>query len=385
MTEFEGKSYYSKLKFKFKKRSIAITLSKDIHLPVGKTTATDCEMVRKSPDLSDGTVVVKMKSQREGCLPHTVKGAVGNGKIHMNVTNTGQGELHLYRGQNNGIVDFRSAGYYHITRDGTQRCLHERFIFLNEKDSQDYLSLIHTSNDINDKISQKNTRLDIRKTPINGTVKTPRCEDDANKDPYPWLDDNDPRRHMTDKELLQSTIDLSEACITEKQKQALYKILLKYREALSLMDEIGLCPNMEVKLEFKDKTPFYIIPFPTKEKEKIIVDREMRKGCLVGILRKGLSSYSSPTLLIPRKISGIPCIITDFRHLNSRLVRLNCSFPLVRDAIEILGASDCELISVIDLRDAYHTLRLSTESQKYCGISPYYGSKTYLYQRLYMG
>ena len=136
----------------------------------------------------------------------------------MDVTNTGQGELHHHRGQNIGIVDLRSAGHYHITRDGIQRCLHERFIFLNEKDSQVYLSLIHTTNDINDKIPQKNTRLDIRKTPINGTVKTPRCRDDVNKDPYSWLDDSDPRRHMADKELLESTKDLSKACITEKQK-----------------------------------------------------------------------------------------------------------------------------------------------------------------------
>ena len=72
-------------------------------------------------------------------------------------------------------------------------------------------------------------------------------------------------------------------------------------------------------------------------------------------------------------------------YLNSRCVRLNCSFPLVRDAIQILGASECELISVIDLRDAYHSLRLTTESQKYCGITPYYGSDTYLYQRFGMG
>ena len=69
-------------------------------------------------------------------------------------------------------------------------------------------------------------------------------------------------------------------------------------------------------------------------------------------------------MLKPRKMSGIPHIITNFRHLNSRLVRLNCSFPLVRHSIQILGASECELISVIDLRDAYHTLRLSTESHK---------------------
>ena len=85
----------------------------------------------------------------------------------------------------------------------------------------------------------------------------------------------------------------------------------------------------------------------------------MRKGCLFGILRKCLSNYSSPIVLIPRKTSSIPHIITDLKHLNSRHVRLNYSFPLVRDPIQILGASECELISVIDLRDAYHTLRLS--------------------------
>ena len=64
---------------------------------------------------------------------------------------------------------------------------------------------------------------------------------------------------------------------------------------------------------------------------------------------------------------------------------LHPSIPLVRDAIQILGNSGCEIISVIDLRDAYHTLRLSKKSQKFCGITPYYGSDTYLYQRLGMG
>ena len=217
MTEIEGKSNFSKLEFKFKKRSIDITPLKDIHLPVGQTTAIDCEMVKKPPDFSDGIVVVKMKSQREDCLPQTLRVAVMNGKIHMNVKNTGQGDLHLLRGQNIGIVDLRSAGYYHITRDGIQRCLHERFIFLNEKDSQDYLSLTHTTGDITGEETQKNTRLDVRKASTNRTVKT-RYKDEASKDPYPWLDDNDPRRNMTDKEILESTIDLSEACITEKQK-----------------------------------------------------------------------------------------------------------------------------------------------------------------------
>ena len=50
-------------------------------------------------------------------------------------------------------------------------------------------------------------------------------KDDPKKDPYPWLDEIDPRRHMTDKEILESTIDLFETCITESLKQPLYTIL----------------------------------------------------------------------------------------------------------------------------------------------------------------
>ena len=165
----------------------------------------------------------------------------------------------------------------------------------------------------------------------------------------------------------------------------MYKVLYKYKRAFSLRDEIGLCQNMEVELELRDETPFFIRPFPIKESDKDIVDKEMRKGCLLGILKKGMSSYSSPIMLIPRKLSGIPRIVTDFRHLNSRLVTLQPSIPLVKDAIQILGASGCETLSLADLRDAYHTLRLSDRSKKFCGITPYYGSDSYLYQRLGMG
>ena len=40
-------------------------------------------------------------------------------------------------------------------------------------------------------------------------------------------------------------------------------------------------------------------------------------------------------------------------------------------------------MSTIDLKDAFHTLRLAKTSQKYCGSTPYYGSPTYHY--LHMG
>ena len=71
--------------------------------------------------------------------------------------------------------------------------------------------------------------------------------------------------------------------------------------------------------------------------------------------------------------------------LNERLVRVNHAFPIVRDCLEAIGTSKCEVMSVLDLRDAYHTLPLAAELQKYCGITPYYGCPTYVYLHMGMG
>ena len=73
------------------------------------------------------------------------------------------------------------------------------------------------------------------------------------------------------------------------------------------------------------------------------IDKEMNKLCILGILRKELSGYSSPAMAIPRKKSDIPRVVADFRYLNTRLPQLNMSFPLVRECIQSIGASQCEV------------------------------------------
>ena len=51
----------------------------------------------------------------------------------------------------------------------------------------------------------------------------------------------------------------------------------------------------------------------------------------------------------------------------------------------MLGNSKCEVLSVLDLKDAFHSLNLSENSKRYCGILPYFSSSSYLYQRMLMG
>ena len=78
-------------------------------------------------------------------------------------------------------------------------------------------------------------------------------------------------------------------------------------------------------------------------------------------------------------------VVTDFRHLNMRIAKNNLAYPLLRDTFALLGSSKCEVMLVLDLKDAFHSLRLSEKSQKYCGILPYFSSGSYLYQRMPMG
>ena len=100
------------------------------------------------------------------------------------------------------------------------------------------------------------------------------------------------------------------------------------------------------------------------------------------ILKEGFSAYSSPVMLISRKLTKDKRVVTDFRHLNVRIAKNNLAYPLVRDTFSVLRSSKCEVLSVLDLKDAIHSLRLSENSKKYCGILPYFSSASYLYQRM---
>ena len=122
-----------------------------------------------------------------------------------------------------------------------------------------------------------------------------------------------------------------------------------------------------------------------REEQKKVIQKEMDGLKHLGIICKGLTSYSSPVVLVKCKNPNLYQVCSDFRILNEKLVKINHGFPLVRDCIEQLGRKKCHYLSMIDLRDAFHTLRLALSLQKYCGITPYYGSPTYHYLCMDMG
>ena len=150
-------------------------------------------------------------------------------------------------------------------------------------------------------------------------LKKERKEERQEK--YPWLESSAERKYMSDKEILDKYAHLDKSCLTDEKKKQVMDMLYKYKDAFSLKDEIGICPNIEVEIDVTDKSPFFINPYHIKEKDKKILDKEMKRVCYLGISKEGFSAYSSPVMLISRKITKDKRVVTDFRYLNVRIAK----------------------------------------------------------------
>ena len=111
----------------------------------------------------------------------------------------------------------------------------------------------------------------------------------------------------------------------------------------------------------------------------------MNRLCYLGILNEGFSACSSPVMLISRKVTQDKRVVTDFQHLIMQIAKNNLAYQLLKDIFTLLWSFRCEVLSVLDLKDAFHSLRLTENSKRYSGILPYFGSASYFYQRMPMG
>ena len=112
---------------------------------------------------------------------------------------------------------------------------------------------------------------------------------------YPWLDDSDERKYMSDREILEKYIDLENACLTKWEKREAKDLIYEHKDAFSLRDEIGTCSNIEVEIDIMDKSLFFIRPFHAREEDKALLDKEMKRLCYLGILKEGFFSLFKPS------------------------------------------------------------------------------------------
>ena len=159
------------------------------------------------------------------------------------------------------------------------------------------------------------------------TVQNSQFNKQPETDPYPWLDSDDPRKFMSDEEILDKYIDLSSSDLNDEEKDTLMNIVKSHKEAFSLRDEIGKCPNIKIDIDVVDDSPFFVRPFPINEEDKPLMDKYMAKLVSLGILSRNNTTHTSPVMLVARKGTKNKRPVVDFRLLNTRIMRRNTATP----------------------------------------------------------
>ena len=270
---------------KFLNRSIPFFLKEEVMVKSGEQKVLTLE----APFMEEisGMAITKMLDIKEQ-KTLTMKLKFIRNRAIFKVTNSMHEVVTFHPKEILGIIDLSLLGYYKIKQGVLQQNLSCTYHF-------------ESTNEVCNK--------------FNKLINTLRKEEKetCDTDRYPWLDNSDERKHMTDREILDKYINLKDSCLTKWEKQKLRDIIYDYKDAFSLRDEIGTCPNIKVEIDVMDSSPFFIRPFHAKEEDKAILDKEMKWLCYLGILKEGFLAYSSPVMLISQKVTQDKRLVTDFR------------------------------------------------------------------------
>ena len=126
-------------------------------------------------------------------------------KVTLKVRNNKQETVTFGPTEMIGVLDLRSLGYYKIKQGMWHQNLSEHYHF--ESD---------------DKVCEQ----------FNRFVNLLKKEEEESKENNLWLDKNDKRKYMTDREILDKYINLDNSCLTRKEKEEVRDLLYEYKDAL---------------------------------------------------------------------------------------------------------------------------------------------------------
>jgi hypothetical protein len=137
-----------------------------------------------------------------------------------------------------------------------------------------------------------------------------------------------------------------------------------------------------VSLELKPGvTPYAAKPFPIPKIHEAALKKEIERLLQLKVLVKDSDSpWCSPTFIIAKK-DGTVRFVTDFRVLNSRLLRKPYPIPNIGDLLAKLEGFT--FATALDLNMGYYNIRLTPDASSLCTIVTPWGK--YKYLRLPMG
>ena len=191
----------------FQQRSVPLFPNKDIKISPG--ISTSIQLFGDLPcSFTFGTAIIRVQPIEAGYSFNTIEVEFLNQSTCIHISNKSQKPVYFYKDLPLAYFDLRSIGYFNPSPAKE---------VLRMKTPHTYVTSFAVMQDAS------NHRLEPTPTYVMDT-----------KDPYPWLELDDPRRFQTDREILELAVNLSQSNLTQAQHFEFMNILEKYKDAFCL-------------------------------------------------------------------------------------------------------------------------------------------------------
>ena len=148
------------------------------------------------------------------------------------------------------------------------------------------------------------------------------------------------------------------------------------RDALSEDErQIGTTSLIKMSIDAGDHPQIAKKPYALTLKHYDWVNEEIEKLLETGVIRESHSSWSFPTVVVPRGDGG-KRLCVDFRALNSITRTYIWPMPRVEDVLAKLGKT--QFFTILDIRSGYHHVALGKSVVKKTAFVTTFGKHEYL-------
>ena len=128
-------------------------------------------------------------------------------------------------------------------------------------------------------------------------------------------------------------------------------MLEESHDAFGLWDEIGACPLVGKCLKLCNEVPFLGLPYAIKQDQNWVTEKELNSLEKVRLGKRGTYRVQFTCFIGERKTPKHVQSLYRLQDVNDKLVKVNHTFLLVRDWIQAIGQSTCQVRSIAYLWD----------------------------------
>jgi predicted aspartyl protease len=160
---------------------------------------------------------------------------------------------------------------------------------------------------------------------------------------------NDVMRTSTQKSELPEVIASQILKVSDEQRTSAINLLQEYADIFRT-EPLGSSRNFEHKLELLDPEPVKMMPRRVPQTQYAAMQEEIERMLKLGVIRKSVSPYASPVVLVKKKNGKIRFCV-DYRRLNDKTVKDAFPLPNILDVLEALQGA--KFFATLDLQSGF--------------------------------